>query len=141
MSHLWQRRRFPLAAILHDAFPLSSSEDSLTSGKLAANTQTCFVPPESHRSIFTVLTTPPASTDLPFISFLSITCSSDQCLLKLLLLPWTPSATVCASVCSERSTAYTQRAASLPGRRHLMRLKLCEHILMNAQTASCRRGG
>lgn len=38
----------------------------------------------------------------PFISFLVITRSSDQSLLMLFLLPWTPSATVCASVYTEK---------------------------------------
>lgn len=38
----------------------------------------------------------------PFISFLGITRSSDQSLLMLFLLPWTPSATVCASVYTEK---------------------------------------
>lgn len=52
----------------------------------------------------------------------------------LLLLPWTPSATVCASVRAEEKALRLLDGHHRPeNRRHLMRLELREHILMNAK--------
>lgn len=74
------------------------------------------------------------STESPFISFLGITRSSDRSPLMLLLLPWTPSATVCASVRAEEKALRLLDGHHRPeNRRHLMRLELREHILMNAK--------
>lgn len=73
-------------------------------------------------------------TESPFISFLGIARSSDRSPLMLLLLPWTPSATVCASVRSEEKALRLLDGHHRPeNRRHLMRLELREHILMNAK--------
>lgn len=52
----------------------------------------------------------------------------------LWLLPWTPSATVCASVRAEEKALRLLDGHHRPeNRRHLMRLELREHILMNAR--------